>query len=117
MATRKINGIEYPVPGIDTAIKILRPNAKYELYNTEFLDWECPDGSEPPSWDEVETEIKREVEIYNYYFYERQREKLYPDWKTQMDMLYHDIKNKNLENGSWIQSIDKIKSTYPKPSN
>ena len=63
----------------------------------------------------VETEIKREVEIYNYYLYERQREKLYPDWKTQMDMLYHDIKNKNLENGSWIQSIDKIKSRYPKP--
>ena len=30
-------------------------------------------------------------------------------------MLYHDIKNKNLENGSWIQSIDKIKSRYPKP--
>ena len=86
-----------------------------ELYNTEFVDWECPDGSEPPSWDEVETEIKREVEIYNYYLYERQREKLYPDWKTQMDMLYHDIKNKNLENGSWIQSIDNIKSTYPKP--
>tara|TARA_B100001248_G_scaffold222765_1_gene179358 strand:- start:458 stop:808 length:351 start_codon:yes stop_codon:yes gene_type:complete len=115
MATRKINGIEYPVPGIDTAIKILRPNAKYELFNTEFTDWECPDGSEPPSWEEVETEIKREVEIYNYYLYERQREKLYPDWKTQMDMLYHDIKNNNLENGSWIQSIDKIKSTYPKP--
>ena len=85
------------------------------FYNTEFVDWECPDGSEPPSWEEVETEIKREVEIYNYYLYERQREKLYPDWKTQMDMLYHDIKNNNLENGSWIQSIDKIKSTYPKP--
>ena len=66
MATRKINSIEYPVPGIDTAIKILRPNAKYELFNTEFTDWECPDGSEPPSWEEVETEIKREVEIYNY---------------------------------------------------
>ena len=55
MATRKINGVEYPVPGIDTAIKILRPNAKYELYNTQFTDWECPDGSEPPSWEEVET--------------------------------------------------------------
>ena len=65
MATRKINGIEYPVPGIDTAIKILRPNAKYELFNTEFTDWECPDGSEPPSWEEVETELKREVEIYS----------------------------------------------------
>ena len=36
MATIKINGIEYQVPGIDTAIKILRPKAKNQLINTEF---------------------------------------------------------------------------------
>ena len=30
---------------------------------------------------------------YNYYLYEREREKLYPDWKTQLDMLYRDIKS------------------------
>ena len=96
MATRKINGVEYPVPGIDTAIRILRPNARWELQNRNFAIWECDDGTEPPSWDEIIVEMQREVEIYNYYLYEREREKLYPDWKTQMDMLYHDIKNKNL---------------------
>ena len=29
MAYRKFKGIEYPVPGVDTAIKSLRPNARY----------------------------------------------------------------------------------------
>ena len=53
MATRILNGFEYPVPGIDTAIKTLRPNARWELSNKEFIAWECDDGSEPPTWDEL----------------------------------------------------------------
>ena len=65
MATRILNGIEYPVPGIDTAIKILRPNARWELQNRNFVIWECDDGTEPPSWDEIVVEVQREVEIYN----------------------------------------------------
>ena len=77
MTIRIINGIEYPVPGIDTAIKTLRPNAKWELSNREFVIWECDDGSEPPTWDELIAEVEREVEIYNYYLYEREREKFY----------------------------------------
>ena len=115
MATRKINSIEYPVPGIDTAIKILRPNARWELQNRNFVIWECDDGTEPPSWGEIVVEVQREVEIYNYYLYEREREKLYPDIKSQLDMLYHDIKNNKLENGTWIKTIDDIKSKHPKP--
>ena len=115
MATRILNGIEYPVPGIDTAIKILRPNARWELQNRNFVIWECDDGTEPPSWDEIVVEVQREVEIYNYYLYEREREKLYPNIKSQLDMLYHDIKNNKLENGTWIKTIDDIKSKHPKP--
>jgi len=55
------------------------------------------------------------VEIYNYYLYERNREQAFPKMVDQLDMLYHDIKNGNLENGSWIQTIDEIKNKYPKP--
>ena len=115
MATRILNGIEYPVPGIDTAIKILRPNARWELQNRNFVIWECDDGTEPPSWDEIVVEVQREVEIYNYYLYEREREKLYPDIKSQLDMLYHDIKNNKFKNGTWIKTIDDIKSKHPEP--
>ena len=37
MATRKINGFEYPLPGVDTAIKTLRPGARYDLKDKEFI--------------------------------------------------------------------------------
>ena len=39
----------------------------------------------------------------------------YPSIEQQLDMLYHDIKNGNLENGDWIKSIESVKAKYPKP--
>ena len=115
MATRKINGFEYLLPGVDTAIKTLRPHARYALTNLSFTAWEDDTGTTPPTKDEILKEVEREVEIYNYYLYERDREKAFPKMVDQLDMLYHDIKNGNLENGSWVQTIDEIKNKYPKP--
>ncbi len=51
MAFRKFRGIEYPVPGVDTAIAVLRPGAKYDLNNTTFSRWEDELGREPPTWE------------------------------------------------------------------
>lgn len=39
--------------GVDVAIKKLRPGAEFALYNTTFTVWECPNGSGPPTWEEV----------------------------------------------------------------
>ena len=116
MAFRNLNDIKYPVPGFDTAIQILRPGACWDIENDVFLAWEDPEGREPPTLDEIKEEIKREVDIYNYYLYERNREEQYPEIKQQLDMLYHDIKNGNLNNGTWINVIDNIKSNNPKPT-
>ena len=117
MAFRKFNGTEYPVPGVDTAIEVLRPGCKYDLKtengNYYFLEWEH--DSKPPIKEEIDAEVLREVDIYNYYLYERNREKEYPELKDQLAMLYHDIKSGNITNGSWIQAIDSIKEKYPKP--
>ena len=115
MATRKFNDIEYPVPGVDTAIKILRPHARYALTNLSFTAWEDDTGTTPPTKDEILKEVEREVEIYNYYLYERDREKAFPKMVDQLDMLYHDIKNGNFENGSWNQAIENVKDKFPKP--
>lgn len=71
MAYRKFKGIEYPVPGVDTAINILRPGARWDLSNTTFVGWEDDEGREPPTWEEIQAEVVREVEIYNYYLYEK----------------------------------------------
>lgn len=118
MAVRNFKGISYPVPGVDTAIQTLRPNCKYDYdYGTKiFLEWEDVEGREPPTWDELEEEIIREVEIYNYFLYERNREEQYPEIKDQLDMLYHDIKNGNLNNGTWISTIDSVKENNPIPT-
>jgi len=62
------------LPGVDTAIKYLRPDAKFDLYNRTFTRYECPNGSEPPTWEEVEEQINKDVETYNYYLYARNRE-------------------------------------------
>ena len=35
--------------------------------------------------------------------------------KDQLDMLYHDIKSGNIENGLFVQAIDKVKNKFPKP--
>ena len=115
MATRKFNGIEYPVPGVDTAIQTLYPGARYDLNNTTFDAWEDDEGRQPPDWKDVEAEIIREVKIYNYYLYERNRQQQYPEIKDQLDMLYHDLKSGNLNNGTWIAAIDAVKENNPKP--
>jgi len=116
MAFRKFKGIEYPIPACDTAIQVLRPGAKYDLYNGwEWLAWEDPEDRDPPTWEEIGEEVKRQQVIYDYYEYERLREKQYPDLIDQLDMIYHDIKSGNLNNGSWITAIDAVKENNPKP--
>ena len=100
---------------MDTAIQTLRPGARWDMHNTQFLAWEDDEDREPPTWEEIEAEIVREVEIYNYYLYERNREEQYPHVKDQLDMLYHDLKSGNLNNGAWIAAIDAVKEKNPKP--
>ena len=118
MSFRKFKDIEYPVPGVDTAIQVLRPGCKYDMVGAggiKFNEWVDEEGREPPTSQEIGLEIIREQKIYDYYEYERNREKQYPDLKDQLDNLYHDIKNNNLNNGEWIKSIDKVKLDNPKP--
>ena len=117
MAYRRFNGKEYLVPGVDTAIQQLRPGCRYDMKAANgVFDFETWDhDSEPPTKDEIEAEIMREVDIYNYYLYERNREKQYPEVKDQLDMLYHDLKSGNLNNGTWITAIDAVKENNPKP--
>ena len=47
--------------GVDVAIKKLRPDAEFALYNTTFTMWDCPNGSEPPTWDEINEQIQKDI--------------------------------------------------------
>ena len=44
--------------GVDIAVKKLRPGAEFAIYNTEIIHWECPNNSEPPTWEEINKQIK-----------------------------------------------------------
>lgn len=115
---RKFGNVRYPVPDVLTAIeKIVGPDFHWEFdHDTKTFDvWEHPEGKLPPSWEEVEEELLKEVKIYNYYLYERTREKEYPEMKEQLDMLYHDIENQNLSNGEWITKMREVRNNIPKP--
>ena len=39
MAFRKFKDIEYPVPGVDTAIQVLRPGAQYDMISRGDIIW------------------------------------------------------------------------------
>ena len=41
----------YVITGINTAISLLRPEAKYCLQNTNFIEWN--DQRPAPTWDEI----------------------------------------------------------------
>jgi len=103
------------VPGIDSAIKYLRPNARWEVTNSSFTRYEDPDYDTPPSWDEVIDQLNKDIAAYNYYQYARDREKEYGGWQEQLNLLFDDITSGNLENGKWVSMIKEIKNKYPKP--
>jgi len=113
MTTRKFNGIEYPIPGLNTAMEALRPGASFTLGDGKWNDWEHE--SPPPTWDELDAELNRQRPIWEYYEYERLREKSFPHVRDQLDMLYHDIKSGNIKNGLFVHAIDEVKNQFPKP--
>jgi len=118
MAYRIFNGIKYPVPGVDTALDILNPGQGAALTGAGGIKIEkskSPSTAESPTQKEIEEEIERQQIIYDYYQYERDRRNNFPSGEDQLDMLYHDIKNGNLENGSWIQAMDSVREKFPKP--
>ena len=47
--------------GVDIAIKKLRPDAEFALYNTTFTHWECPHNTQPPTWDEINEQLQRDI--------------------------------------------------------
>lgn len=53
----KIMNNGHQLVSVDVAIKLLRPKAKFELYNKIFTKWDHP--QDPPSWDEIEDMMKK----------------------------------------------------------
>jgi hypothetical protein len=111
------SGLAY---GVDTAIKALRPNAKFEMVagNGEFEwpRWEDPNGRPPPTKDQIMKEFERQKAVAEYYQYAYDRCANYPDGFEQLDMLWHAIdQGMDLKDSNWYKKIKEVKEKFPKP--
>ena len=51
--------------GVDVAIKKLRPGAEFALMDTTIIEWNCPNNSKPPTWDEINEQIEKDKSEIN----------------------------------------------------
>ena len=117
---KQFSGTEGMAYGIDTAIKALRPGAKFQMTagNGEFAfpQWWDPNGLPAPSKDEIMEEFEYQKKVAEYYQYSYDRCKEYPDGFEQLDMLWHAINNgTDLKSSEWFQKIKEVKDKHPKP--
>ena len=96
------------------ALVNLRPGARFTVKGGVLDEWVSEDMTVPGDV-ELQAEIQRLAAEYEAKEYQRLRYFAYPDHRAQLDLLYHDIKAGNLENGSWVQAIETIKAQHPKP--
>ena len=96
--------------GVSDALESLIPGAKWTVGNNNYsqLQW-LDENKGCPSKEQIETEIKRLQEEYEAKEYQRLREKEYPSFADQFDLLYHGGYD------AWKVEIDKVKDKYPKP--
>ena len=112
------SGLAY---GIDTAIKALRPGAKFEMSagggTFNFPKWNDPNGKPPPTKDQIMAEFERQKAVAEYYQYAYDRCHEYPDGFEQLDMLWHAVNDglcDGLKESEWFKKIDEVKKKYPK---
>lgn len=94
---------------IPSALVALRPGEKWALSGDDYsgLQW-MEEDTEPPTLEEIETEIQRQKNQYNLTLYQRQRAAEYPSIVDQLDKLYHDGYD------GWKAEIEAIKLKYPR---
>jgi len=93
------------------ALASLYPGSQWSLNGDTYegLIWYENNDKPKPSQKELEDECDRLEYILINNEYQRQREKEYPSFADQFDLLYHGGYD------AWKQSIQKIKDKYPKP--
>lgn len=78
---------------------------------------ELPEGVDMPSDEEIASAKENLLARYQGNEYAKKRGITYPEIKQQLDALYHDIVNGNLnaENSTFVSMIKAVKDEYPKP--
>jgi len=91
------------------AIRSLCPNAWFKVRENKDVTWIDMKGDSTPSESAITAEITRLDKVYEDNKYQRDRAAEYPDWKSQLDYIYHHGVAK------WKTDIvQPVKDKYPK---
>ena len=104
-------------PSYGSAIRKIRPDSVWIIYENDLstLEWSSENSLPRPSDDDILAEYNTQMADFNAKQYQRDRQPEYPDLKSQLDMLYHDIKDNKLDSGTWIAAVEAVKTKHPKP--
>ena len=106
-------------PSYITALQNLRPNIvenniEFHLNgNGKVIYWEDREN-EPPTQEEVNQEYQKQLKEFAEQAFYRMRKQSLPDPYDLLLMLHEDIKNGNVESGSFVSIIDNALKQFPK---
>jgi hypothetical protein len=108
--TYNINFLRRDKIEISDALHTLCPGSSWSVDDTyDSIENFKSDDYDLPSENEINAEIERLQQEWENNQYQRDREKEYPKFAEQLDILYH----KGYE--GWKEEINKVKQKYPKP--
>ena len=109
------------VCGIDTAIKALRPTARYDMSASgghfEFTRWEDDANTKPPTKNEIMAELEYQNKFIEHHQYFLDRASNYPDITVLINQLWEAIDTGAIpgKETKFYESIKEVNDKFPKP--
>jgi hypothetical protein len=109
------------VCGIDTAIKTLRPSARYDMSASgghfEFTRWEDEADTKPPTKQEVMEELEYQNKFIDHWQHFLDRAANYPDITILINSLWEAMDNSEIpgKGTKFYNMIKEVNDAYPKP--
>ena len=109
------------VCGIDTAIKALRPTARYDMSASgghfEFTRWEDGANTEKPTKAEIMAELEYQNKFIEYHQHFLDRASNYPDITVLVNLLWEAMDNSEIpgKGTKFHTAIKEVNERFPKP--
>ena len=109
------------VCGIDTAIKAIRPHARYDMSASgghfEFTRWEDDTGTKAPTKDEIYAELEYQNKFIEYWQHFIDRAANYPDITTLINLLWDAMDDGSIpgKGTKFYEAIKEVNEKFPKP--
>ena len=109
------------VCGIDTAIKALRPTARYDMSASgghfEFTRWEDEAQTVAPTRTEIMAELEYQNKFIEYHQHFLDRASNYPDITVLVNLLWEAMDNSEIpgKGTKFYTAIREVNDRFPKP--